>query len=162
MRNSKPSTPVSPTRCQRPSSTALGLYSRCHPTPAIDRSEAYLENGKRRGSKCGSQSIEESQADIAVLLRKLIRDEIRSGKSDKDIYKKLEDDYGETILYAPKFDWQTAAFWLSPLLIAGAAGGIWAYERKKQCWTFLPLHLQEYFQHPHGGKTGFLNEQISH
>lgn len=43
----------------------------------------------------------------------LIRDEIRSGKSDKDIYKKLEDDYGETILYAPKFDWQTAAFWLS-------------------------------------------------
>lgn len=45
----------------------------------------------------------------------LIRDEIRSGKSDKDIYKKLEDDYGETILYAPKFDWQTAAFWLSPV-----------------------------------------------
>ncbi|KAL4583879.1 hypothetical protein LXL04_008464 [Taraxacum kok-saghyz] len=82
--------------------------------------------------ECGSQSIEESQADIAVLLRKLIRDEIRSGKSDKDIYKKLEDDYGETILYAPKFDWQTAAFWLSPLLIAGTAGGIWAYGRHRQ------------------------------
>ena len=45
----------------------------------------------------------------------LIRDEIRSGKSDKDIYKKLENDYREMILYAPKFDWQTAAFWLSPV-----------------------------------------------
>nr|XP_043617735.1 cytochrome c-type biogenesis CcmH-like mitochondrial protein [Erigeron canadensis] len=82
--------------------------------------------------ECGSQSIEESQADIAVLLRKLIRDEIRSGKSDKDIYHKLEQDYGETILYAPKFDWQTAGLWLSPLIIAGAAGGIWAYGRYRQ------------------------------
>ncbi|KAF5804694.1 putative CcmH/CycL/Ccl2/NrfF family protein [Helianthus annuus] len=65
--------------------------------------------------ECGSQSIEESQADIVVLLRKLIRDEIKLGKSNKDIYKKLEDEYGEMILYAPKFDWQTAASWLSPV-----------------------------------------------
>lgn len=45
----------------------------------------------------------------------LIRDEIRAGKSDKDIYKKLEDDFGETVLYTPKFDYQTAALWLSPV-----------------------------------------------
>ena len=45
----------------------------------------------------------------------LIRDEIRSGKTDKEIYKKLEDDFGETVLYAPKFDLQTAAIWLSPV-----------------------------------------------
>ncbi|XP_071731895.1 cytochrome c-type biogenesis CcmH-like mitochondrial protein [Rutidosis leptorrhynchoides] len=82
--------------------------------------------------ECGSQSIEESQADIAVLLRKLIRDEIRSGKSDNDIYKKLGEEYGETILYAPKFDWQTAGLWLSPFLIAASAGGIWAYGRHRQ------------------------------
>ncbi|CAI0423187.1 unnamed protein product [Linum tenue] len=85
-----------------------------------------------RCTECGSQSIEESQADIAVLLRKLIRDEVWSGKSDKEIFKKLEDEYGETVLYAPKFDWQTAGIWLSPLLIAGAAGGIWAYRRHRQ------------------------------
>ncbi|XP_052620124.1 cytochrome c-type biogenesis CcmH-like mitochondrial protein isoform X2 [Lactuca sativa] len=47
------------------------------------------------------------------MMLQLIRDKIRSGKSDKDIYKKLENDYREMILYAPKFDWQTAAFWLS-------------------------------------------------
>ncbi|KAJ6427533.1 hypothetical protein OIU84_023012 [Salix udensis] len=68
-----------------------------------------------RCTECGSQSIEDSQADIAILLRKLIRDEIQSGKSDKEIYKKLEDDFGETVLYAPKFDMQTAGLWLSPL-----------------------------------------------
>ncbi|PIN13689.1 hypothetical protein CDL12_13686 [Handroanthus impetiginosus] len=85
-----------------------------------------------RCTECGSQSIEDSQADIAILLRKLIRDEIRSGKSDKEIYTKLEEDFGETVLYTPKFDMQTAALWLSPLLVAGAAGGIWAYKRYRQ------------------------------
>ncbi|XVF26780.1 hypothetical protein REPUB_Repub14bG0048000 [Reevesia pubescens] len=85
-----------------------------------------------RCTECGSQSIEDSQADIAILLRKLIRDEIRSGKSDKEVYKKLEEDYGETVLYAPKFDMQTAALWLSPLLVAGTAAGVWAYKKHRQ------------------------------
>ncbi|KAL3840880.1 hypothetical protein ACJIZ3_025471 [Penstemon smallii] len=96
-----------------------------------------------RCTECGSQSIEDSQADVAILLRKstlisiafifkIIRDEIRDGKSDKEIYKKLEDDFGETVLYAPKFDMQTAALWLSPLLVAGGAGGLWAYKKYKQ------------------------------
>ncbi|KAK1561101.1 hypothetical protein Q3G72_034486 [Acer saccharum] len=85
-----------------------------------------------RCTECGSQSIEDSQADIAILLRRLIRDEIQSGKSDKEIYKKLEDDYGETVLYAPKFDMQTAALWLSPLLVAGAAAGVWAYNKHRK------------------------------
>lgn len=85
-----------------------------------------------RCTDCGSQSIEDSQADIAILLRKLIRDEIRSGKSDKEIYTKLEADFGESIFYEPKFDKQTAALWLSPLLVAGAAVGVWAYQKHKQ------------------------------
>lgn len=45
----------------------------------------------------------------------LIRDEIKSGKNDKEIYKKLEEDFGEAVLYTPKFDIQTAAIWLTPV-----------------------------------------------
>ncbi|XP_042493958.1 cytochrome c-type biogenesis CcmH-like mitochondrial protein [Macadamia integrifolia] len=85
-----------------------------------------------RCTECGSQSIEDSQADVAILLRKLIRDEIRSGKTDKDIYKRLEEDFGETVLYAPRFDIQTAALWLSPFLVAGVAAGVWAYQKHRQ------------------------------
>ncbi|GKV27041.1 hypothetical protein SLEP1_g36248 [Rubroshorea leprosula] len=83
-------------------------------------------------TECGSQSIEDSQADIAIHLRKLIRDEIQAGKTDKEIYKKLEEDFGETVLYAPKFDMQTAALWLSPLLVAGVAAGVWAYQKHRR------------------------------
>ncbi|MFS8030809.1 hypothetical protein Hanom_Chr17g01538461 [Helianthus anomalus] len=43
----------------------------------------------------------------------LIRKELRSGKSDRAIYKKLEYEYEETILNTPKFDWHTASVWLS-------------------------------------------------
>ncbi|KAK4395235.1 Cytochrome c-type biogenesis CcmH-like mitochondrial protein [Sesamum angolense] len=101
-----------------------------------------------RCTECGSQSIEDSQADVAILLRKVcfyvvyrkkmndlvnkVVDNIGNWENDKEIYKKLEDDFGETVLYAPKFDMQTAALWLSPLLVAGAAGGIWAYKRYRQ------------------------------
>ncbi|XP_066321664.1 cytochrome c-type biogenesis CcmH-like mitochondrial protein [Miscanthus floridulus] len=85
-----------------------------------------------RCTECGSQSIEDSQADVAILLRKLIRDEIKAGKNDKEIYKKLEDEYGETVLYAPKFDLQTAGIWLSPVIVGGIAAGIWAYQKHRQ------------------------------
>ncbi|XP_057849830.2 cytochrome c-type biogenesis CcmH-like mitochondrial protein [Cryptomeria japonica] len=87
---------------------------------------------KVRCTECGSQNIEDSQADIAILLRKLIRDEIRAGKSDKEVYDKLEKDYGESILYAPRFDIQTAGIWLSPVIVAGAFVGIWAYRRYQE------------------------------
>ncbi|WJZ94561.1 hypothetical protein VitviT2T_013406 [Vitis vinifera] len=85
-----------------------------------------------RCTECGSQSIEDSQADVAILLRKLIRDEVRSGKNDKEIYKKLQEDFGESVLYTPKFDMQTAALWLSPIIFGGVAVGIWAYNRHRQ------------------------------
>ncbi|KAG6535016.1 hypothetical protein ZIOFF_008933 [Zingiber officinale] len=67
-----------------------------------------------RCTECGSQSIEDSQADVAILLRKLIRDGIREGKTDKEVYKSLAERFGEDVLYAPHFDLQTAAIWLSP------------------------------------------------
>lgn len=50
-----------------------------------------------------------------LTILQLIREEIRAGKTDKEIFKKLEEDYGETVLYTPKFDLQTAALWLSPV-----------------------------------------------
>lgn len=52
---------------------------------------------------------------IFAIMLQLIRDEIQAGKTDKEVYKKLEDNYGETVLYTPKFDLQTAALWLSPV-----------------------------------------------
>ncbi|KAL0754972.1 hypothetical protein Bca101_092640 [Brassica carinata] len=96
-----------------------------------------------RCTECGSQSIEDSQADVAILLRQLIRDEIGAGKTDKEIYSKLEDEFGETVLYAPKFDMQTAALWLTPVLIAGgtAAGLVYSKHRQRTNVHIMALDL---------------------
>ncbi|XP_042067175.1 cytochrome c-type biogenesis CcmH-like mitochondrial protein [Salvia splendens] len=69
---------------------------------------------------------------IYTMWRQLIRDEIRSGKNDKEIYKKLEEDFGETVLYTSKFDIQTMAIWLAPLTLTGGAVLIWALKRYRR------------------------------
>ncbi|RVW69483.1 Cytochrome c-type biogenesis CcmH-like mitochondrial protein [Vitis vinifera] len=43
-----------------------------------------------------------------------------------------QEDFGESVLYTPKFDMQTAALWLSPIIFGGVAVGIWAYNRHRQ------------------------------
>ncbi|GBG81336.1 hypothetical protein CBR_g32010 [Chara braunii] len=80
---------------------------------------------------CANQSIDESQSDIAVLLRRLIRDELGKGKTEQQVYQKLTEDFGETVLYKPPFNAQTAILWLLPAVcMAGAAGLSWIARRR--------------------------------
>ncbi|BBM98720.1 cytochrome c-type biogenesis protein CcmH [Marchantia polymorpha subsp. ruderalis] len=82
--------------------------------------------------ECGHQAIEESQAEIAIKLRKVIRDELSKGKSDKEIYHKLTTEYGETILYNPQFDAQSAVLWLLPVVTVGVVAGFTLYRGRRQ------------------------------
>jgi cytochrome c-type biogenesis protein CcmH/NrfF len=47
----------------------------------------------------------------------MIRDEVASGKQEKEVYKKLQETYGDTVLYTPPFDSQTAILWLLPVSV---------------------------------------------
>ena len=49
---------------------------------------------------------------ISVLV---IGDDIREGRSDKQIHDRLTMEYGESILYSPAVDAQTAVLWLKPV-----------------------------------------------
>ena len=65
---------------------------------------------------CQNQSIDESNAPLAKDLRILIRNKIKDGKKDEEIYKFLTDRYGEFILLKPLFKLNTLALWLLPFL----------------------------------------------
>ena len=67
---------------------------------------------------CQNQSIDESNAPLAKDLRILIRNKIKDGKSDKEIYKFLTDRYGDFILLKPPFKLNTLALWLLPFIFA--------------------------------------------
>ena len=65
---------------------------------------------------CQNQSIDESIAPLAKDLRILIRNKIKNGKQDKEIYKFLTDRYGDFILLKPPFKLSTLLLWLLPLV----------------------------------------------
>ena len=65
---------------------------------------------------CQNQSIDESSAPLAKDLRILIREKIKSGKKDEEIYKFLTDRYGDFILLKPPFKPDTLALWLLPFI----------------------------------------------
>ncbi|MDC6465351.1 cytochrome c-type biogenesis protein CcmH [Pelagibacteraceae bacterium] len=65
---------------------------------------------------CQNQSIDESNATLAMDLRILIRNQITEGKKDKEIYKFLTDRYGDFILLKPTLKLNTFALWFLPLI----------------------------------------------
>ena len=65
---------------------------------------------------CQNQSIDESDAPLAKDLRILIRNKIKSGKNDREIYNFLTNRYGDFILLKPAFKLNTLALWLLPAL----------------------------------------------
>ena len=65
---------------------------------------------------CQNQSIDESNAPLAKDLRVLIRDKIREGKNNEEIYIFLTDRYGDFILLKPPLRLSTLALWFLPFI----------------------------------------------
>tara|TARA_B100000686_G_C16545967_1_gene839905 strand:+ start:71 stop:484 length:414 start_codon:yes stop_codon:yes gene_type:complete len=80
---------------------------------------------------CQNQSIDESDAPLAKDLRILIRNQIKDGNNDKEIYKFLTDRYGDFILLKPAFKLNTLALWLLPLIFVLVGIFILFFHNKK-------------------------------
>jgi len=65
---------------------------------------------------CQNQSIDDSNAPLARDLRILIREKIKQGEKNKEIYKFLTDRYGDFILLKPPLKLSTLVLWFSPFL----------------------------------------------
>tara|TARA_B100000029_G_scaffold515259_1_gene621389 strand:+ start:2743 stop:3150 length:408 start_codon:yes stop_codon:yes gene_type:complete len=65
---------------------------------------------------CQNQSIDESNAPLAKDLRIIIRNKIKEGKTDNEIYKFLTDRYGDFILLNPPVKYSTLMLWFLPFL----------------------------------------------
>jgi len=66
---------------------------------------------------CQNQSIDDSGAPLAKDLRILIRNKIKKGDSDKEIYKFLTDRYGDFILLKPPLKLETFFLWFLPAIL---------------------------------------------
>ena len=71
---------------------------------------------------CQGQSVADSNSEFAQTLKLVVKDKIREGKSEKEIYEFLIDKYGEWIVYKPPFNKVNSLLWILPyfaLLIGG-------------------------------------------
>src|SRR5688500_12596707 len=67
--------------------------------------------------KCQSQSVDESNADIARDMRAMIREQLRQGKTEKEILDYFKTRYGDYVLMEPEFSGAGRVIWLLPLLL---------------------------------------------
>ena len=80
---------------------------------------------------CQNQSIDESNAPLAKDLRILIREKIKEGKNNDEIYKFLTDRYGDFILLNPPFKLNTLVLWIFPFIFFGLGIFIIFFHNKK-------------------------------
>ena len=67
---------------------------------------------------CQNQSIAESNADLAVDLRRQVNEQIKAGRSDRQIIDYMVERYGAFVLYRPPFNMTTVLLWVGPLALA--------------------------------------------
>ena len=71
---------------------------------------------------CQNESIDDSEAQLAGDLRRIVRDQIRQGRSDREIRTFLVQRYGEFVLLKPRFSAGNAVLWLAPLGVLSVGG----------------------------------------
>lgn len=100
--------------------------------PALEARAAALDR-ELRCVVCQSQSISESNADLARDMRIILRERIAAGDSDKEVVDYLVARYGDYVLLRPRVQPNTYALWLFPaavLLVAAALGAVYVRRRR--------------------------------
>lgn len=91
---------------------------------------------------CQNESIEDSNADLARDLRRLVRERVMAGDSDNTIFDYVVSRYGEFVLLTPPLRTGTLALWFGPsLLLAGAF--VWLLLRRRPQPSPKPLSEEE-------------------
>ena len=93
---------------------------------------------------CQNQSIDDSDASLAVDLRRLVRERIAAGDSDQGIRDLLVARYGDFVLLKPPLSGQTILLWSLPglALLLGSFGAFSLFRRSRRDG------VEEASQHP--------------
>lgn len=66
---------------------------------------------------CQNQSIEESDAELAQDMRKVVREKIAQGASDEAVISYIRESYGDYVLLKPPVQSNTYVLWFLPGLL---------------------------------------------
>lgn len=102
------------------------------PAIAIDTERAFEDDAMQaryqrliaevRCLTCQNQTIKDSNAPLANDLRAVVREQMKAGATDREIYTFLQERYGDFALYKPPLSAKTALLWFSPLILMCIGG----------------------------------------
>jgi cytochrome c-type biogenesis protein CcmH len=94
---------------------------------------------------CQNETLAGSHAPLAVDLRQQIREQMKAGKSDKEIVAFMTERYGDFVLFRPPVKTTTYLLWFGPflLLAAGIAVQLLYLKRRRERVREKPLSESE-------------------
>ena len=94
---------------------------------------------------CQSETLSESHAEWAETVRREIREQIKTGRSDQEIIAFLTQRYGDFILYNPPVKAKTYLLWFGPfvLLVLGTTLLFRYVKRRRELIEVTPLTAEE-------------------
>ena len=107
----------------------LNLNINLHSNELVEESKIHKN---LRCLVCQGQSIADSNSDFAITLKMVVKDLIKNGKSEDEIYDFLSEKYGDWILYNPKLNAGNLLLWSLPYLVLVFGGVIIVFLIRKQ------------------------------
>jgi cytochrome c-type biogenesis protein CcmH len=92
---------------------------------------------------CQNESIEDSGADLARDLRKIVRQQVAAGASDQQVIAWLVARYGNFVRLKPPFNALTALLWASPVVALLLGFGLALVGRRQRAVPAMPLSEAE-------------------
>ena len=117
--------------------------------PGEQLSDPKLEQRARTISKglrcvvCQNQSIDDSDAELAGDMRKLVRERILAGDSDQQVQDFMVERYGNFVLMKPPLAVNTLGLWLSPVLFILIGVGLFWHVSRRKPQTKKPIDTDE-------------------
>jgi cytochrome c-type biogenesis protein CcmH len=66
---------------------------------------------------CQGQTVQDSNSEFARIIKSVVKDKIKEGNNEKEIYNFLSEKYGDWILLNPPFNKNSYLLWLFPYLL---------------------------------------------
>lgn len=94
---------------------------------------------------CQNQSIEDSNADLAADLRRIVRERVAAGDDAAAVRAYMVARYGDWVLLKPPLKPATLLLWIGPflLLLAGALALLWRLRQGRPASAAPPLGPEE-------------------
>ena len=94
---------------------------------------------------CQNQNLSDSHADLALDLKRQVREMVKAGRSDREILDYMVQRYGDFVLYRPPVKATTWLLWAGPfVLFFGALALLFIKLRRRLAQQPQPLSADEH------------------